>query len=219
MQQSHNETYQSSQARYGEAKATEAPCPFDSTPDPSWHVPDDEECLALWDHYAMPEHIRKHSSAVAYVAKVMAQRAQELGHPVDVQLTHASGLLHDIAKIYTIGHGGSHAQIGAAWAMEATGNPILGQAVAHHVYWPFKLDAERHFIPLSVIYADKRVMHHKIVSVGKRFTDLLERYGKTDELKAKIKINLEQTLALQDCLSRYLEVNLNAYSFDSGRLV
>ncbi len=217
MQQSQQNNYQGSLTRYGETQASI--CPFASVPDAGWHVPDDEECLALWDRYSMPAHIREHSLAVAHVARVMALRARDLGHEVDVQLTYASGLLHDIAKIYTIEHGGSHAQIGAAWMVEATGNPLLGQAVAHHVYWPFELDAHRHFLPMAIIYADKRVMHNNIVSVGRRFTDLLERYGKTDELKAKIMLNLEQTLALQKCLGTYLEVNLNAYTFDSGRMV
>ena len=33
----------------------------------------------------------------------------------------AAGLLHDLAKTYCIRHGGSHAQLGAAWVLEATG--------------------------------------------------------------------------------------------------
>jgi putative nucleotidyltransferase with HDIG domain len=173
----------------------------------------------MWDRYAMPEHIREHSKAVAHVAKTMALRAEEVGHDVDVQLFHAGGLLHDIAKIYTIKYGGSHAQIGGAWVVEAFGNPLLGQAVVHHVYWPFEMSMQRHFLPICVGYADKRAMHHTIVSVGKRFTDLLERYGSTEEHRAKIKLNLQQTLEMQECLSNYLEVNLNAYSFDRGRMV
>ena len=91
-------------------------------------VPGDAACFALWDKYAMLPNIRRHSLLVAHVATVLAQRAADMGFAVRVPEVRAGGLLHDIAKTYSVRHGGSHAQIGAAWTVAETGNYAIAQA-------------------------------------------------------------------------------------------
>ena len=184
-------------------------------------VPDEAGCEALMDKYAMPEHIRGHSRAVARIAHALALRAEELGVVPSgmARAVLASGLLHDIAKIYCVENGGNHAQAGAAWVMDETGNPLVAQGVMHHVWWPFDVDPVRHFLPLAVLYADKRVRHDQVVSLGGRFTDLFERYGKTEESRRGITRAMNQGRAVEHTFSELLEVRLNACSFDSGRLV
>lgn len=184
-----------------------------------WRVPDEARCLAWWDRFAMPEHIRAHSRKVAQVACFVAKAGQRLGLDVDVDTVHASALLHDLAKIYCINHGGNHSQLGGAWAMALTGNPLLAQGVMHHVYWPFEVDLERFFTPLAVLYADKRVSHDRIVHIEDRFGDLLDRYGKTPEMCERIHTTNSQAKDIEDALSRLLEIDLNAHAFDCGRLV
>lgn len=193
--------------------------PFPSMCRRQWRAPSDEECFGYWDRHGMPEHIRRHSLLVAEVTTALARRAEELGADVCVQTVRASALLHDLAKAYTIAHGGSHSQIGAAWALELTGNPQVAHGVIHHVHWPFEQDVERHFLPLAVLYADKRVRHDTIVSVGERFDDLCARYGLTKDILVMIKRTLDETLALEQRLNEYLKVELNACAFDRGRLV
>ena len=129
----------------------------------AWRVPDEAQCVAWWDRFEMPEHIRAHSRGVAQVACFVAEAGHRRGLDVDVDTVLASALLHDLAKIYCIKHGGNHSQLGGAWAMALTGNPLLAQGVIHHVYWPFAVDLERFFTPLAVLYADKRVSHDRIV--------------------------------------------------------
>jgi len=193
--------------------------PFPSRCRADWRTPSDEECLGHWDRYDMPEHIRRHSLLVAEVATAMARRARELGADVCVQTVRASALLHDLAKAYTIAYGGNHNQIGAAWALELTGNPLVSHGIIHHVHWPFEPDVERHFLPLAVLYSDKRVRHDNLVSVRERFEDLLSRYGLTEDIAANIRRTLNDTLTLERLLNEYLKVDLNACAFDSGRLV
>ena len=99
-------------------------------------IPDEAVCRSLWTRYAMFSHIERHSRLVADVAAALARRAVEIGatkHPELVDLCAASGLLHDIAKSYTVQYGGSHAQIGASWVVESTGSHKVAQAVYHHV--------------------------------------------------------------------------------------
>jgi len=167
----------------------------------------------------MLEHVREHSLAVADIATFLAVQAKELGMNVDIPTVRASALMHDIAKTYSIRHGGNHSQLGGAWTMELTGNPVIASGVTHHVYWPFELDITKYFTPLAVIYADKRVNHTTLVSIKQRFEDLVIRYGIPLGLRDKIKTTEDQALALEKLLCDILEVDLNECDFDSGRLV
>jgi len=192
---------------------------FQSSLRPEWLVPTDEQCLTWWDRYDMPEHIRAHSLVVARVAGQLAELARAAGLDVCVQSVRASALLHDLAKHYCILHGGSHSLIGGAWAMELTGNPVLAMGVTHHIYWPFEINVSRYFMPLAVLYGDKRAKHENLVSLRERFEDLLVRYGHTPEIQEKIRWTVEQALLIEERMSTLLGEDLDAYPFDSGRLV
>lgn len=167
----------------------------------------------------MPEHIRQHSLLVAIIAQDMALEAQHKGLFDCVQTVTASALLHDIAKLYSIKYGCNHAQLGGVWTLEETGNPAIAQGVLHHVFWPWELDPDTYFLPLTVIYADKRVQHDRIVSIGDRFEDLFERYAINDYIRGRIELSLQQAMDLERALSNCLGIELHARTFDSRRLV
>lgn len=195
------------------------------SPLPAGPLPDQAACARLWDRCAVPEHIREHSARVADAAAFLAERAAAAGlfpetpGPELAAAARAGGLLHDLAKGYCILHRGSHAQLGAAWTLALTGSPALAQAVLFHVWWPWDTDPLRHFLPLAVLYADKRVRHTEYVSLGARFTDLFERYGSTPQRRDRIRLSLEQARAVEHCLSEILGVKLHAHSFAGRRLV
>ena len=176
-------------------------------PDPSLPpVPDEAACVRLWDKYGMLPNIRAHSRTVARVALDVAERAVALGHTVDVPALRAAALLHDLAKTYTILHGGAHAQLGEAWVREETGRPDLARAVLFHVSWPWTegpsaLGADPLRLPLLVSYADKRARHDEVVGLEERFEDLLNRYGDTEEHRALIAANREQALTYERALT------------------
>lgn len=187
--------------------------------DPDDMVPDDEQCYRYWEQFDMLENVADHSRMVARVATFVARKAREQGLDVDVPTVRASALLHDIAKTYSIKHGGNHSQLGGAWVTELTGNPAIASGVTHHVYWPFPMNIPDYFIPLAVIYADKRVRHDGIVTIESRFKDLAERYGTTEYIRQRIRMTTNQAVRLENKLSEILKVDLNACDFDSGRLV
>ncbi|MDL2268292.1 HD domain-containing protein, partial [Desulfovibrio sp. OttesenSCG-928-G15] len=83
-------------------------------------IPREEDCFALWDRYAMLDNIREHSKKVAGLALALANAAKEKGFAVCPEAVYAAGLLHDLAKTYTIQHNGHHAQLGGAWVMRET---------------------------------------------------------------------------------------------------
>ena len=178
--------------------------------DPSWKIPDEQQCTRLWDKYGMMPHIREHCKAVASVAVTIVTRAISRGiippgRGLNIPLTRSAGLLHDIAKTYSIHYGGSHAQLGAAWIREETGNPALAQAVLFHVSWPWTdgpledtHDPLR--LPIIIAYADKRVRHAEIVTLKERFDDLLIRYGIDEEKKNMITANFSHAQAVEQAL-------------------
>lgn len=183
------------------------------SPAPSFPPPpDDAACVRLWDKYGMLPHIRDHCRTVAAVAGEIARRARAAfgaggadAGPVGEAAVRAAALLHDIAKTYTIRHGGGHAQLGAAWVRDETGHAGLAQAVLFHVSWPWKTgplapEADPLRLPLIISYADKRVRHDRVVSLEERFADLLVRYGDTEEHRASLRRNREQARILERAL-------------------
>lgn len=186
-------------------------------------VPDDEACFALWDKYEMLDNVRAHSLLVAHIAGELARRAVAAGMPVNPDMARASALLHDLAKTYCIRHGGSHAVLGAGWVMAETRNPLIAQGVLLHVHWPWAVpvrEPERLCsLPFFVIYADKRAMHDRCVSLAERFHDLLDRYGRTEKARSGIADSYRQANLIESALEAHLGCSLHEDSFDSGRLV
>ncbi|WP_035067895.1 hypothetical protein [Nitratidesulfovibrio termitidis] len=177
----------------------------------AWPVPDMAACHTLWDRYAMPDHIRAHSNRVADMAMALARAA--LARDADLHLPSvlASALLHDIAKAYTIRFGGNHAQLGGAWTLHETGNPRIAQGVMHHVHWPWRVDVAvpEWLMPLIIIYADKRVKHDQLVTLEERFDDLIERYGRTERIRERIRESHEQAVEIEQALSTRLGMPLH----------
>jgi putative nucleotidyltransferase with HDIG domain len=187
--------------------------------DPGLDVPDDARCREFWSSFDMLENVAQHSMMVAQVATFLARRGKQMGLDLDVPTVRASAMMHDIAKSYSIRHGGNHSQLGGAWTVALTGNPAIAIGVTHHVYWAFDMDLTKYFTPLAVIYADKRVRHDGLVSLESRFRDLIKRYGVNDYIRGRIETTKTQAVDLETLLSNTLEVDLNACDFDSGRLV
>ena len=185
-------------------------------------IPAEAACRALWTRYAMFSHIERHSECVAGMAEALARRAVETGatrHPELVALSLAAGLLHDIAKSYTVQFGGSHAQIGASWVVDSTGNHKVAQAVYHHVEWPWPLPEDLVHPVFFVIYADKRARHDEMVSLDERYEDLLVRYGKSEHSRAAIHRGWEHSKTIERVLSAQLEFPLHESTVVGGRLV
>ena len=60
-----------------------------------------------------------------------------------------------------------------------------------------------------VFYADKRVTHNKIVDIEERISDLLIRYGKTEQIRQRILKNKESILETEKKINSMMIKDIN----------
>ncbi len=139
-------------------------------------VPSREECLSLMSRYGMLENIVSHSLEVAKVAVFISVELNKKGQKIDLGLVEAASLLHDLTKTECLKTKGDHARTGGQ-VLKEMGFERVGDVVAQHIWLVKEGDPSCVSEEEIVNYADKRVMHDRIVSLGERFSDLKARYG------------------------------------------
>lgn len=148
-------------------------------------IPSLEEAYFLLKKEKIHEHIIKHSEKVALISLFIGCFLKEVGEKIDFSLLVTGALLHDIKKYESILTGENHALLGYEF-MEKMGYKRIGNIIKAHIY----LEISSFDAPISeeeiVHYADKRVMHDKIVTLKERFEDLKKRYGKDKQSILKL---------------------------------
>lgn len=166
-----------------------------------YKLPTRKQCLNLLKQYCVPEHIIKHSIIVAKLAVFLAEKLKEKGIFVDIELVDRACLLHDIARPCDFGdsdcnsskqtvkeqdkakwqqlkikyQGRCHEDI--AYELLTKKYPELALAVKRHRYKAILNEKEK---PTTweeklVYYADKRIMHDRIVPLKERLEEAHKR--------------------------------------------
>ena len=160
-------------------------------------IPSKQQCYTLMCEMKMLDHIVIHSLQVCRVAVFLANQLKDQNIFLNSQLIQAAALLHDITKTRSFKTDENHAITGAQFLIEQ-GYPDVANLVRQHV----RLDHYVRPVTLGeaqvVNYADKRVLHDKVVTLDKRLTYILERYAKEPEHRKKIRWLWERTRALED---------------------
>ncbi len=143
-------------------------------------IPTREECLKLMNQYGMLENIINHSIEVAKVALFLSTELNKRGQRIDLFLVEAASLLHDLTKTESFKTKEDHAWSGSELLKEM-GYERVGEVVAQHIWLSHEADPARVSEEEVVNYADKRVMHDRIVSLEERLTDLRDRYGRNQK--------------------------------------
>lgn len=178
-------------------------------------IPDENECYELMARYGMFPNIVEHSRQVMKVALAITDNLKE-GVYIDRGLTLASALLHDITKTHSINTGEKRHDLSGGKLLRELGLERIAEIVEEHVVFSnfdFNGRLEEREI---VFYADKRVMHDKIVSLDTRIDDLLHRYGKTDEIKIRIVENLKVVTDIELKISRNMNIGIDAAILNYG---
>jgi uncharacterized protein len=168
-------------------------------------IPTVEQCYQLMCKMKMMDHIVRHSLQVCRVATYLAQNLNARHHGLNFDLIRAAALLHDITKTRSFKTEENHALTGGQFLAEQ-GYPEVGDLVRQHV----RLDAYPDPVTLGeaeiINYADKRVLHDRIVGLDKRLKYILEKYGKRPEHQERIRQLWEKTRALEEEIFRELVI-------------
>jgi uncharacterized protein len=169
-------------------------------------IPTRSQCLVLMKQEKMPEHIQNHSFVVAQIALYLGGLLNQNSLRLNLLLLEAGALLHDIAKERTLSTGERHEKVGAGM-LEDWGYPLISPIVREHVV----LDRTVLLGPITesllVNYADKRVKHDQVVSLGERFSDLIGRYAKTEEHRAWLQEKFDLYVLLESKIFAHLAIN------------
>ena len=166
-------------------------------------IPSKKQCYRLMREMGMLNNIVAHSEQVCRVALCLTDHLDRRGVVLNRELIRASALLHDITKTRSFETKENHAQTGSHFLSEK-GFPEVGRVVGQHV----RLDT--YVLPgtpreVEVInYADKRVLHDRIVSLKERMGYIVERYGGDSEIDARILMLYEKTRNLEKRLFEYV---------------
>jgi putative nucleotidyltransferase with HDIG domain len=156
-------------------------------------VPSKKTCYRLIREMNMLEHIVLHSLQVCRVATLLADELRSRGIELDGELIQAAALLHDITKTRSFETGEKHTDSGCEY-LTACGYPDVGDIVRQHV----ELDHYAAHPPPTeaeiVNYADKRVLHDRIVSLAERMDYILRRYADSPIAKQCLQCLWEKTL-------------------------
>lgn len=128
----------------------------------------------------MLENIIDHSIEVAKVALYLSTELNKRGQEIDLLLVEAASLLHDLTKTESFKTKEDHAWTGSQ-VLKEMGYEKVGDVVAQHIWLSHEVDPLFVSEEEVVNYADKRVMHNRVVSLEERFKDLRIRYGKDPE--------------------------------------
>ena len=170
----------------------------------SIRIPGEKACLALLARYETPPHIVRHSQMVWEVAKLVGKGLLKSDVQVDMELLRASSLLHDIGKYPCVLDGTGYHDVRGEQILEEAGFPEVARIVVQHVVLRGQPDdplGEEHV----VFYADKRVVHDKVVSLDERFAYLHDTYGKTSGAVSRLLGMKQDTIRLEKRIFLHLD--------------
>jgi len=167
-------------------------------------IPGRTECLELIATHNMLPHIQEHSRMVCAVAVALARLLNDKGFSFDLDEVEAAALLHDITKTRSLQTGEDHARTGAE-LLAGMGYHRIACIVAQHINPDDATDTIS--IAELVSYADKRVLHDRMVTLHERFDYLVQRYGRTESALARIREALQRTLGIEQKIMQALRLN------------
>jgi uncharacterized protein len=166
------------------------------------HIPSEEVCRRIISEMGVLDNIVAHCLQVRRVSLLLADHLG-LEKP-NRDLIRAAALLHDITKTRSFQTREDHAATGALLLKEL-GYPEVGVIVGQHVRlnrycFVAGVPAEAEIVN----YADKRVLHDKIVPLKERMGYILEKYGTSPEIKRNILLLWDKTEKLEQRLFVHL---------------
>jgi uncharacterized protein len=164
--------------------------------------------LSLMSSYGMLENIVSHSLEVAKIALFISVELNKKGRTIDLGLVEAASLLHDLTKAECLKTKDDHAQT-ASQQLKRMGYERVGDVVAQHIWLVKEGDPSCVSEEEIVNYADKRVMHDRIVPLEERFSDLRARYGLNRKAMDYLERLQEEVFGIENKIFFILQIDPN----------
>lgn len=177
-------------------------------------IPSRQMCLGLIRQMNMLDHIVVHSFQVCRVAIYLADHLEPGPRRLNRNLVQAAALLHDITKTRSFTTRENHALTGAQ-CLNEMGYPEVGHIIEQHVRLDSYPDSDFPTEAELVNYADKRVLHDRIVSLNVRMEYILEKYASGAEYRERLLWLWKKTEELESKLFSYVSFKPE----DLGRLI
>jgi CTP:molybdopterin cytidylyltransferase MocA len=143
------------------------------------NIPTYDECLALLHKHRVSDKIMRHGQAVASVGRHLAERLNNAGLQLNVELIVAGGMLQDLAKGKA-----NHPKRGER-LVRSKGFSLLAGIVASHM--DLELSPGQTMNETAVVFlADKLVQGDRLVSLNERFSFSLEKFSAQPEIQAAV---------------------------------
>lgn len=163
------------------------------------NIPSKTQCYRIMAQMAMLDNIVAHSIQVCQVATLLTEHLNSNGSDLNPTLISAAALLHDITKTRSLNTMERHDDTGAVYLREQ-GYPEVADAVRQHVRLAGFEANEGPSAAEIVNYADKRVMHDKVVLLDERMADLMNRYNGSSELGSWLDLMQREAQAIENKL-------------------
>ena len=185
-------------------------------------IPDEKEISKIFDEFATPAHVRAHCFGVRKVADFLAAKISKNGFPLDLKLISAAAVLHDFVRIVNFENldfekfdekitpqkvkiwenlrakfppNFHHAEVGAAILRERNFNSTADVVAAHRsrrALEDFPMTLEKKIVH----FADKKVLHDKVVNLQTRLADGKVRHRHhSDETREKLREKTQKLAA------------------------
>jgi len=159
-------------------------------------IPSKEDCYKLMYETGMLPNIVAHSLQVCRVAVFLSDHLEKQGIKLNRELIETSALLHDITKTRSLKTGEIHSLTGAE-LIGGMGYPEVAYIIGHHVVVDENFITGQPTEVEIVNFADKRVLHDRIVSLQARMDYILAKYVKNPGDKERIMQNWFRAKALE----------------------
>jgi uncharacterized protein len=171
-------------------------------------IPSREECDEVMVQHSMRPNIVEHSIQVMHVSLAITDNLKN-GVAVNRDLVIAGALLHDITKTRALKTKERHDLSGGDLLREM-GFTSIAEIVEQHIVFQ-NLNPQGRLEEREIIYyADKRVMHDKIVTIEERVHDLIQRYGNAEEIRSLILQNKTLVLAIESKIASFMKIDINS---------
>ncbi len=174
----------------------------------NYKYPDEDECFRLIREYGMLPNIVRHSIQVRNVSVAIYKHLIS-NDSVSLKLIIASALLHDIAKTDSLDHKEIRHDITGGEILRKLGYDDIAVIVENHVVFT-GFDPDGPVTEKEIIYyADKRVMHDRIVDIETMVIDLVDRYGGDERIRGLILENKKFVLALENKIQSRMDMEID----------